>query len=136
MALQRFAEDVRRAARIRGEINILITDDSEVRRLNRQFRHKDEATDVLSFPGLEPSLAGDIAISASTAARNARRLGHGAGDEIKILLLHGILHLAGYDHETDNGKMADQEQRLRRKLGLPVSLTERSPADTQRGPKT
>ena len=63
-------------------------------------------------------LAGDLAISAEIAARNARRLGHSAADELKILILHGLLHLAGHDHETDGGEMARKEARLRRALGL------------------
>jgi len=77
-------------------------------------------------------LAGDIAISAEIAARNAKALGHSTADEIKTLALHGILHLAGYDHEQDNGAMAKQEEKLRRSLGLPVSLTERSGRSTSR----
>lgn len=125
-ALERFAARARRAAGLRGEVNVLVTGDAEVRRLNRRFRHKDKPTDVLSFPGLDPSFAGDIAISAPTAARNARRLGHSAAEEIKVLLLHGLLHLAGYDHERDDGQMARREQKLRRELGLPLALTERA----------
>ena len=70
--------------------------------------------------------SGDIAISAEIAASNAGRLGHSAGDELKILILHGLLHLAGYDHETDAGEMAREEARLRRALRLPVALIERS----------
>ena len=125
-ALERFAGRARRAAGLRGEVNVLVTGDAELRRLNRRFRHKDEPTDVLSFAGLDDSFVGDIAISAATASRNARRLGHSPAQELKVLLLHGVLHLAGYDHETDDGKMARKEQRLRRKLGLPLSLTERA----------
>jgi probable rRNA maturation factor len=125
-ALGRFAQRARRAAGVKGEVNVLLTGDAEIRRLNRQFRHKDEATDVLSFPGIDESFAGDIAISTSTAARNSRQLGHSTADEIKVLLLHGILHLAGHDHETDHGEMALREARLRRTLGLPVALIERT----------
>lgn len=124
--LERFAARARRAARLRGDVNVLVTGDAEVRRLNRQFRHKDKPTDVLSFPGIDQGFAGDIAISAATASRNARRLGHTTADELKVLLLHGLLHLAGYDHEHDQGEMARKEERLRRELGLPMSLTERS----------
>jgi len=132
--LERFAGRARRAAGLRGEVNVLVTGDAEVRRLNRRFRHKDKPTDVLSFPGVDPTFAGDIAISAQMAARNARRLGHSVGDELKILLLHGVLHLAGYDHETDDGRMARMEQRLRRGLGLPASLTERANGVRRRRP--
>ncbi len=125
-ALERFASRARRAAGLRGEVNVLVTGDAEVRRLNRQFRRHDEPTDVLSFPGAGQEVAGDIAISAATASRNARRLGHSTADELKVLLLHGLLHLAGYDHEHDQGEMARKEQRLRRDLGLPLSLIERA----------
>ena len=104
---------------------MLITSSAELRRLNRRFRGKNEATDVLSFPSADGTL-GDLAISAEIAARNAHRLGHSATDEIKILILHGLLHLAGYDHETDDGVMARKEARLRRVLGLPVGLIERT----------
>ncbi len=125
-ALERFAARARRAARLRGEVNVLVTGDAEVRRLNRQFRHQDKPTDVLSFPGIERECAGDIAISAATASRHARRLGHSTAEELKVLMLHGLLHLAGYDHEHDQGEMARKDERLRRELGLPVSLIERS----------
>ena len=94
-----------------------------MRSLNRDFRHKDKPTDVLSFPSDD---GGDIAISLSIARRNARSLGHPFEDEIKVLLLHGLLHLKGYDHERDNGRMVRREEALRRKLGLPLSLTARS----------
>jgi probable rRNA maturation factor len=84
--------------------------------LNRRFRGKDKPTDVLSFPA-EPdapkNFAGEIAISAEIAAQNARALGHSPAEEVKILVLHGILHLRGYDHECDNGEMARREQQLR-----------------------
>jgi len=89
---------------------------------------EDKPTDVLSFPpvlGLADGFAGDVAISADIAAQNARRLGHSAAEEIKILVLHGVLHLAGYDHEHDHGEMARQEKRLRSFLNLPVVLIER-----------
>ena len=99
-----------------------------MRILNARFRGKRQATDVLSFPGPEfvKDFAGDIAISLDIAARNARSLRHSVGDEVRILVLHGLLHLAGYDHETDNGKMARREKILRKKLGLPSGLIERS----------
>ncbi len=119
----------RKAARLRGKVNVLVSTDSELRRLNRRFRGKDKPTDVLSFPSvldLERDFAGDVAISATIAAQNARRLGHSAADEVKILALHGVLHLAGYDHEHDGGEMARAEARLRSRLGLPVALIERS----------
>ena len=103
-----------------------MTDDAELRRLNRTFRGKDVETDVLSFPSEMEDYAGDIAISADVAARNARRLGHSLAAEIRLLALHGVLHLAGFDHETDGGEMERKEMELRRKLRLPSSLTERA----------
>ncbi|HXE90361.1 MAG TPA: rRNA maturation RNase YbeY [Terriglobales bacterium] len=124
-ALQRFAGRARRAAGLAGAVNVLITTDRDLRSLNRRFRRKDKATDVLSFPGANGT-GGDIAISAETAARNARRLGHSTAAELKVLILHGVLHLAGYDHERDGGRMARREQRLRREFRLPAGLIERN----------
>jgi probable rRNA maturation factor len=127
-ALARFVSRARRAARVRGEVDVMITSSSELRRLNRRFRGKNKPTDVLSFPfngGPRNELAGDVAISAEIAAYNARRLGHTLPEEIKVLALHGILHLAGYDHERDHGQMAMKEARLRKAFGLPVGLIER-----------
>ncbi len=124
-ALGQFAARAQRAAGVRGEVDVLITSSAELRRLNRRFRGMDTATDVLSFPSADGT-AGDIAIAAEVGARNARRLGHRAADEMKILILHGLLHLAGYDHETDAGEMARKEVRLRRALGLPAALIERT----------
>jgi len=124
-ALGQFTARAQRAAGVRGEVDVLVTSSAELRRLNRRFRRKDKATDVLSFPSANGT-AGDVAISAEVGARNARRLGHSAADELKILILHGLLHLAGYDHETDAGEMARKEARLRRALGLPVALIERT----------
>ena len=105
-----------------------------MRQLNAQFRGKDYATDVLSFPPptFVEGFSGDIAVSADSAARNAHALGHSVADEVKILVLHGVLHLAGYDHESDNGQMAEKELRLRRKLGLPVALIERAAVKRRR----
>ena len=123
-ALERFARRALRAVGLRGEVDVLVTGNAEVRRLNRRFRGQDEATDVLSFPAADGD-AGDIAISAPVAVANARRLGHSVADELKILILHGLLHLAGYDREHDRGEMARREARLRQALGLPASLLER-----------
>ena len=125
-ALERFAGRARRAAGLRGKVQILITSNRALRTLNRQFRKKDKATDVLSFPpapGVDHS--GDIAISAEIAAQQARSLGHTLAQELKILMLHGMLHLAGYDHESDKGEMARKEERLRRSLGLSAGLIQR-----------
>ncbi|HZR30448.1 MAG TPA: rRNA maturation RNase YbeY [Terriglobales bacterium] len=128
--LARFLARARNAAGLRGDVNVLVTSSRQLRQLNRRYRGKDKATDVLSFPAgsHENGFAGDIAIAAEIAAQNARRYGHKPADELKILTLHGILHLAGYDHERDNGRMARREAQLRVKLGLPASLTERSAA--------
>jgi probable rRNA maturation factor len=129
VALARFVAKATRIVRLKGEVNVLVTSSHELRRFNRSFRRKDKPTDVLSFPAvsdLSESLAGDVAISSEIAAKNAQQLGHSTGQEIKILALHGLLHLAGYDHERDHGEMARKEQRLRRSLGLPVGLIERS----------
>ena len=128
-SLAKFLVRARHAARLKGKVSVLVTGSQELQKLNRQFRGKDKATDVLSFPAppeAADGLAGDVAISADIAAENAQRLRHEAADEIKILLLHGVLHLAGYDHEHDDGEMARKEQRLRKVLGLPIGLIERT----------
>ena len=112
-----------------SRVDVLITKNREMQRLNRDFRHKNKPTDVISFPVAEKNgyaLEGDIAISAEITAQNARRLGHSASEELKILILHGMLHLAGYDHETDRGQMAKLEAELRRELHLPGSLIQRA----------
>jgi len=108
---------------------VLVTSNAEMRSLNRRFLGKGQPTDVLSFPaasGTTKGFAGDIAISAEMAAQNARALGHALAQEVKILVLHGILHLRGYDHERDRGQMARREQKLRRELRLPLGLIERT----------
>ena len=127
--LARFLTQASRAVRLRGTVNVLVTSSRELQGLNNRFRRKNKPTDVLSFPAMHggvPGFVGDVAISAEIATQNARRLGHTAAQEIKILTLHGLLHLAGYDHEQDDGEMARKERRLRRSLGLPVGLIERS----------
>jgi probable rRNA maturation factor len=126
--LSRFVSRAQRSAGLRGQVNVWVTTSRKLRGLNRQFRGKDEPTDVLSFPrrGESAQLAGDIAISADIARHNARLLGHSLAEEIKILALHGLLHLAGYNHERDDGKMASEECRLRKSLELPAALLERS----------
>jgi len=101
------------------ELAVCLVSDAAMRRYNRRFRRQDAPTDVLSF---EPS---DLLISAEAAARQARRLGHSLEQELKVLALHGLLHLLGYDHERDRGQMARLERLWRRRLGLPVTLTER-----------
>lgn len=128
-ALTRFVARARRFAGLKGAVNVLVTSNSELRSLNRRFRGKDQPTDVLSFaaePGGPGDFAGDIAISVEIASQNARLLGHATAAEIKILVLHGILHLRGYDHDQDPEPMAKIEERLRKKLRLPGGLIERA----------
>jgi probable rRNA maturation factor len=131
--LEGFVLRARRAVGLSGTVNVLVTSSNAVRSLNNQFRGKNKATDVLSFPSSSagsklskrPKLAGDVAISADIALQNSLRLGHPVAHEIRILALHGILHLAGFDHERDNGEMARKETTLRRALKLPAALIER-----------
>lgn len=129
-ALARFALQAKKLCRLKGEVSVLIADSRRLQALNREFRRKNKATDVLSFPrgnGKDGKLAGgDIAISADIARANAARLGHSALNEFKVLVLHGMLHLAGYDHERDKGEMRRKESRLRKELKLPDSLIERT----------
>jgi probable rRNA maturation factor len=134
-ALALFAGKARRAVRLRGEVNIRVTSSREMRELNRRFRKQNKPTDVLSFPSGLPKLAGDIAISAEIAASNAAQLGHSTETELKILILHGLLHLAGYDHESDQGEMQAREAKLRRHLKLPVGLIERTHGQVSNRPR-
>ena len=129
--LSRFLAAAQTAVRLNGQVTVLLTTDAAIRKLNRQFRGKNKATDVLSFPaeglGAE-GIAGDLAISVTTALSQAAEQGHPLSTEIKVLILHGLLHLAGYDHEADDGKMARRERLLRAKLKLPQGLIERANA--------
>lgn len=108
------------------EFAVVVASDESVRKANRRFRGKPSSTDVLSFPDGENGRLGDVLISAGRAARQARQYHHRVEDELKILALHGLLHLLGYDHETDEGRMRRAETRWRRKYGLNPSLIERS----------
>jgi probable rRNA maturation factor len=121
-------------ARVRGEVAIALVTDAHVRRLNNAYRGKDLATDVLSFPigeaevpSSDPAL-GDIVIARGIAARQAREAGHSVQTELRVLALHGLLHLLGYDHEdeADRGRMARAEARLRRAGGLASGLIARA----------
>lgn len=128
-ALSRFVSRAKRAVGLRGTVNVLVTSGRELKRLNQRFRGKNRATDVLSFPvraGEMNGLAGEVAIAADIARQNAKCFRHSTKDEIKVLALHGILHLAGYDHERDQGEMARTEARLQKSLGLPTALIERN----------
>jgi len=135
--LARFVLRARRAVPLRDTVNVLVTTSAELRSLNRRFRGADKPTDVLSFPSSllamrqKQRIAGDVAVSADIARSNARRFGHSVGDEVKILVLHGILHLAGFDHEQDNGEMARKETQLRRQLKLEGGLIERTGSPTR-----
>jgi probable rRNA maturation factor len=126
--LTRFLNRARSAVGLEGDVDVLLADDPTLRRLNKTFRGKNKATDVLSFPApdeIARDHAGDLAISLETAGRQAAVYGHSLRDEVRILLLHGLLHLSGLDHEIDDGEMAAREAELRAELGLSNSLIER-----------
>ncbi len=136
-ALTRFLNRARAIIGLRGQVDILLANDHTLRQLNKTFRGKNKPTDVLSFPA--PSAfagkhAGDLAISLETAARQAKTYNHTLAEETKILILHGLLHLSGEDHETDNGEMAAREATLRRELRLPITLIERTTASPSKKP--
>jgi probable rRNA maturation factor len=116
--------------RARGEVTVALVSDRRIRALNRDFRGIDRATDVLSFPArpvprARPPFLGDIVIAQGVARRQGRDAGHDERTEWRVLALHGLLHLLGYDHEQDDGRMRRAEARLRRKGGLPAGLIER-----------
>ena len=125
-------------ARARGTVGVALVSDARVRALNRAYRRKNYATDVLSFPSdLDPRIpkpksptptpfVGEIVIARGVAKRQAREAGHSEATELRVLALHGLLHLLGYDHERDGGRMRRLEKRLRRKGGLATGLIERS----------
>ena len=131
--LTRFLNRARLAVGLTGEVDVLLTTDATLTPAQQSFRGKNKPTDVLSFPA-PPAFAvkhaGDLAISLETAARQAATYGHTLRDEVRILLLHGLLHLSGEDHETDNGEMAAREATLRRELRLPNTLIERTTRKT------
>jgi probable rRNA maturation factor len=126
-------------ARARGVVGVALVGDARVRRLNKEYRGRDSVTDVLSFPAsaradanrraassADDGYLGDIVIARGVARRQARGAGHSEGTELRILALHGLLHLLGYDHEHDRGKMARVERALRLKGGLREGLIERA----------
>jgi probable rRNA maturation factor len=136
--------------RTRGIVGVALVSDAGVRALNRRYLGRDYATDVLSFsasgdpkrgrtpstgrpakmgyPPFSSSYLGDIVIARGVARRQARTAGHGESQELRLLALHGLLHLLGYDHERDNGRMAQLERRLRKRGGLPAGIIEREGA--------
>lgn len=132
-ALALFAAKARHAIGLAGEVSILVAGSARIQELNRRFRKKNKPTDVLSFPSEAVGVAGDLALSADIAAENAALLGHSAETELKVLILHGILHLAGYDHENDAGEMRTRESELRRKFRLPGGLIERTDSSALAG---
>jgi probable rRNA maturation factor len=135
--LTRFLNRARTIIGLPGEVDVLLTSDAELKRLNRAYRGKNKPTDVLSFPTpfeVSPQHAGDLAISLDTAARQAAAFNHSLEDEIKVLLLHGLLHLSGQDHEIDNGEMAAREAGLRATLKLPSSLIDRTVSTAKKAP--
>ena len=136
--LNRFLACASKALGLTGEFSVLLTGDERLRALNLQFRGKDKATDVLSFPSLPEAAngaqgGGDLAISLETALVQAAAYGHTLQMEVKILILHGLLHLAGYDHERDQGQMRRRETRLRKQFALPAGLVERSKVERTKG---
>lgn len=125
-AVERFALRLQNEVAKGQSFDCLITGDADLRRLNREFRGQDYATDVLSFPAAPPAVRlGDLAISLGRARAQAREFGHTIEQELQILMLHGLLHLLGMDHETDKGRMARVEKRWRTRLGLSTGLIER-----------
>jgi probable rRNA maturation factor len=140
--LARFLAKAQEAVGLSGQVTVLLTTDAALRDLNRRFRGKNKATDVLSFPAkplqnAKPAgqVAGDIAISVKTARCQAAEQGHALATEIKVLILHGLLHLAGYDHDSDAGRMRRRERDLRAQLGLPLGLIERTSLQQSTRPK-
>jgi probable rRNA maturation factor len=131
-ALEFFAQTLRTHLARHAEFHCRITNDEELQSLNKRFLGKNYPTDVLSFPSTFEGSLGDIAISLDRARAQAKEWGHSTEDEIRILMLHGVLHLTGLDHETDDGKMKRAELRWRKKLDLPVGLIERTGARTDR----
>jgi probable rRNA maturation factor len=126
--LRAFADQLRDGVAGGRPFTCMITDDRELARLNRMFLGREYPTDVLSFPAGGPGILGEVAISVERAREQAEEHGHDPVDEIRILMLHGVLHLLGMDHEHDRGAMARAEKRWRQQFGLPVGLIERTRA--------
>ena len=107
-------------------VTVALVSDARVRALNRRFLRHDAQTDVLSFPAEEPGCLGDVVIAVGVARRQALRAGHSLGTELRVLALHGLLHLLGYDHERDDGRMARLERRLLSRGGCVDGVIERA----------
>jgi probable rRNA maturation factor len=118
-------------ASARGDVSVALVSDKRMQALNRQFRGKNAVTDVLSFPSGERGFLGDVVIAAGVAKKQAKAANHTIDTELRVLALHGLLHLLGYDHESDGGKMARVEARLRKKAGLKEGLIERATEGTR-----
>ncbi|MBV9760103.1 MAG: rRNA maturation RNase YbeY [Acidobacteriaceae bacterium] len=132
--LRQFVRNLRHRVTGGSAFTCLITDDEELRRLNREFLGRDYPTDVLSFPGASDSGSlGDIAISSERAKEQALEFGHGRLDEIRVLILHGVLHLTGMDHERDGGEMDRAERRWRAEFDLPSTLIARASSLASKG---
>jgi probable rRNA maturation factor len=136
--LNRFLVKATEALGLAGDFSVLLTGDEQLRAMNLKFRGVDKPTDVLSFPVLPETAncgqGGDLAISLDTAAIQAAAYGHTLQMEVKVLILHGLLHLVGYDHERDRGQMRRRESLLRKRFALPTGLVERSQAGGRRVP--
>jgi probable rRNA maturation factor len=134
--LNRFLVKATEALGLAGDFSVLLTGDEQLRAMNLQFRGLDKPTDVLSFPALPEAAncgqGGDLAISLETAAIQAADHGHTLQMEVKVLILHGLLHLAGYDHERDQGQMRRRESLLRKQFSLSAGLVERTLDDRRR----
>jgi len=118
-ALRRFSARLERALRLRPHsFDVALVSQQRSAALNRRYRRRPQATDVLSFAAEGNGALGEVVISVPTAQSNARRYRHSLEEEIKLLMVHGVLHLVGYDHETDSGQMNRREHALRRRLGL------------------
>jgi probable rRNA maturation factor len=125
--LRRFTKHLSKRVADGRSFCCLLTNDETLRKLNSQFRQLDQPTDVLSFPvNSYDGDIGELAISVERAAAQAQRYGHGLLDEVRILMLHGVLHLAGMDHQRDRGEMARAERKLRVEFGLPNGLIGRT----------
>lgn len=131
-SLLRFAREVSAGIAKGRAFTCEVAGDRRLRTLNRDYLGHDYATDVLSFPSGGGAYLGDVAISIDRAQAQAREFGHSVVDEIRILMLHGVLHLTGYDHEADGGKMARAERKWRTAFSLPTSLIERTAEEAAR----
>lgn len=125
-AVAEFLETLARDQAPGMEFSVAVVEDDQVRSSNRAYRKIDRVTDVLAFPDGEGDYLGDIVIAGGRAARQAAEHGHSVEQEVQVLALHGLLHLKGFDHESDSGEMSAEESRLREFYSLPSALISRS----------